>query len=208
MRHQGSEVTHHLVTPDTPHCSIAHMRTSMKFAAFRLFFVALIMGGAINVASAEGGCPPGYYPIGGQGVQGCAPIPGSSGGGSSQQLPTPPPRPTGEWIRTWGGVAVSSTTSDAGVSTGKLSKRDAEQDAIAKCSSSGARDCKVSVTYFNQCVSWVIPRGRTGKGRSGIGTGPTLERAESLAQGICENDKPGACEVVYSDCTEPLFKKY
>lgn len=30
-------------------------------------------------AFAEGGCPAGQYPIGGQGVQGCAPIPGPVG---------------------------------------------------------------------------------------------------------------------------------
>ncbi|TGS15267.1 DUF4189 domain-containing protein, partial [Mesorhizobium sp. M1C.F.Ca.ET.187.01.1.1] len=29
-----------------------------------------------QTASAEGRCPPGQYPIGGQGVGGCAPIPG------------------------------------------------------------------------------------------------------------------------------------
>ncbi|WP_127563745.1 DUF4189 domain-containing protein [Stenotrophomonas indicatrix] len=160
-----------------------------------------------HVAYAEGGCPPGSYPIGGQGVQGCAPIPGA-GGGVSQQSPSPPPRPLGEWIRTWGGVAVSPTTSDAGVSTGQLSKKAAERDAIAKCADSGARDCKVSVTYFNQCMSWVVPSGRTGNGRSGIGTGPTLERAGEMAQGICQNDQPGACTVIHENCTEQIFKKY
>src|SRR6185437_1184711 len=114
-----------------------------------------------HVAYAEGGCPPGSYPIGGQGVQGCAPIPGA-GGGVSQQSPSPPPRPLGEWIRTWGGVAVSPTTSDAGVSTGQLSKKAAERDAMAKCADRGARDCKVSVTYFNQCMSWVVPSAAQG----------------------------------------------
>lgn len=57
------------------------------------FFISLIsltlfsltMSG---VAHAEGNCPPGYYPVGGQGVQGCAPIPnyGSSGGYSAQAI--------------------------------------------------------------------------------------------------------------------------
>lgn len=58
------------------------------------------------------------HPTGGQGVQGCAPIPGA-GGGVSQQSPSPAPKPLGEWVRTWGGVAVSPTTSDAGDSTGR-----------------------------------------------------------------------------------------
>jgi len=105
-------------------------------------------------------------------------------------------------------VAVSETTSDAGVSTGQLTKKEAERDAMAKCANSGARDCKVSVTYFNQCMSWVVPSGRTGNGRSGIGTGPTLERAAELAQEICQNDMPGACALVYENCTEQIFRPY
>lgn len=52
---------------------------------------------------AEGVCPPGMYPVGGQGVQGCAPIHGALGGGAGFSVPAPaPPRPTGAWITTWG----------------------------------------------------------------------------------------------------------
>ncbi|MGE8267671.1 MAG: DUF4189 domain-containing protein [Stenotrophomonas geniculata] len=116
--------------------------------------------------------------------------------------------PTGEWIKTWGGIAVSASTSDAGVSTGHRSKKEAERKAVSECAASGASDCKVSMTYFNQCVSWVIPSGRTGNGLSGIGTGPTPGDAERAAQGVCKNDKPGACAPVYANCTEPLFRNY
>ncbi|WP_312252206.1 DUF4189 domain-containing protein [Stenotrophomonas sp.] len=178
----------------------------MKSIAARVFAVFVGLSG-VGAAHAEGGCPSGMYPIGGQGVQGCAPM-GGAAGSTSQQMASPPPRPLGEWIRTWGGVAVSEATSDAGVSTGQLTKKDAEHDAMAKCANSGARDCKVSVTYFNQCMSWVVPSGRTGNGRSGIGTGPTLERAAELAQGICQNDMPGACALVYENCTEQIFRPY
>lgn len=44
-----------------------------------------------SAAFAEGGCPPGQYPIGGQGVQGCAPIPGAGDG----SLKTPQPGGSG-----------------------------------------------------------------------------------------------------------------
>jgi hypothetical protein len=88
---------------------------------------ALCMGGLMVLVSvwpfhavAEGGCPPGMYPIGGQGVQGCAPIPGASGA-SSQQLPAPLPRPTGRWHKTWGAMAIGRD-GDTGVSKGKDSK--------------------------------------------------------------------------------------
>lgn len=66
----------------------SHMR--MK-ALFTLFFLD-----ASHAAFAEGGCPAGQYPIGGQGVQGCAPIPSAGSGGGDL-------RPNGRWIKTWGG---------------------------------------------------------------------------------------------------------
>ncbi len=62
--------------------------------------IAAMFSLAFSSASAEGNRPRGMYPIGGQGVQGCAPIPGASSG-SSATIPTPPPRPLGEWVRTW-----------------------------------------------------------------------------------------------------------
>lgn len=41
----------------------------------------LLIAGALPFSAlAEGNCPPGMYPIGGQGVQGCAPIPAGGGG--------------------------------------------------------------------------------------------------------------------------------
>ncbi len=62
------------------------------------FFFALLLGGmaVTGTAHAEGGCPSGMYPIGGQGVQGCAPIPGASAGQGGASPPAPP-RPTGRW---------------------------------------------------------------------------------------------------------------
>lgn len=62
----------------------------------------LLLLGGVDRAWAEGNCPPGYYPIGGQGARGCAPIPGGATGstGSSEiRLATP----TGKWTKTWGG---------------------------------------------------------------------------------------------------------
>lgn len=120
-----------------------------------LFFFLLVS--STEVAFAEGNCPPGYYPIGGQGVQGCAPIPSSGAASSSPEVQLN--RPTGRWTKTWGAIAESKTTQDAGTSVGKRSKEEASREAISKCRSAGAADCSVSFTYQNQCVSWVIPRG-------------------------------------------------
>lgn len=62
---------------------------------------ALLLVTLAGSAFGEGACPPGQYPIGGQGVQGCAPIPQSGAGGGSG------PRPTGRWIKTWGAIGLS-----------------------------------------------------------------------------------------------------
>lgn len=179
---------------------------SPKMALVLLLVVAL--ASASLGVRAEGNCPRGYYPIGGQGVQGCAPIPGSGSTSSSPAAVPSAPVPTGEWIKTWGAIAASKATSDAGVSTAKFSRQDAEREALGKCADRGARDCAVSLAYFNQCVSWVIPSGRSGKGQSGIGRGPTLDVAKEAAAKSCKNDEAGSCVEVYADCTEPYFKKY
>jgi len=68
-----------------------------------------LLGGSLTASDvyAEGNCPPGYYPIGGQGVQGCAPISSQPAAGQGASVPAPPPRPSGEWIKTWGALAQS-----------------------------------------------------------------------------------------------------
>ena len=49
-------------------------------------FVLVVLVALPEGASAEGNCPPGFYPIGGQGVQGCAPIWGSGSNGTVNAL--------------------------------------------------------------------------------------------------------------------------
>lgn len=104
-----------------------------------------------------------------------------------------------------GAIASSKNTQDAGVSTGKRVK---EQEALSKCASGGARDCKVDLAYFNQCASWVVPSGRSGGGQSGVGGGPTPERALFAAQLMCKNDQPGKCVEFYASCTKPIFEEF
>lgn len=174
------------------------------------FLTALTMA-LLSVATtsrAEGGsCPSGYYPVGGQGAQGCAPIPGGASGGSSSsqiRLSTP----TGKWSMTWGSIAGSKQTQDAGVSTGLRTKAEAEQEAIRKCASAGAKDCEIAMTYHNQCVAWVIPSGSSGPGNSGLGSGPSEKAAIAGAQMTCKNNQPGKCSVFYTNCTKPIFDEF
>jgi len=171
-----------------------------------LFFLLLCVAG-IGPAAAEGRCPPGQYPIGDQGVGGCAPIPGGGSGSSGSQeirLSTP----AGHWIKTWGAIAEATATSDAGVSDGKRSKEEAEREAVARCQSTGAKDCVAHFTYYNQCVSWLIPKGRSGAGQAAIASAGTLQLARMSAQTKCKNDVSGICEEVYANCTKPIFEEF
>lgn len=60
--------------------------------------IALLMFWARG-AYAKGRCPPGQYPVGGQGVGGCAPIPGYGGNQTAQ--PAPPPIDPGRYEDAW-----------------------------------------------------------------------------------------------------------
>ena len=165
-------------------------------------------------ALAEQGCPPGQIPAqAGGSVTSCGPIPE----GYYQQQESSPPRPSGKWIRTWGAIAVGSidSTTSYGVTTGKLSKSEAELDAMRRCASHGETNCKVGLAYENQCAVIVEPHinGRpfpTGFIR--IVGRATVPEASKAALEICKEDNkttPQAkCEIVYNACSDPLFQSF
>ena len=174
-----------------------------------------ISGLAVSVVSlalsasafAEGNCPSGYYPIGGQGVQGCAPIPGASSGGAPAQAGVPqPPRPSGEWLTRWGAVVQSPTSDLIGTSANKTSEAAAETEARRICESEGARDCKTSLTYYNQCVAFSVPN--SGKGRGSVNTAVDLATAKKNALASCSDTSGARCAISHTECSEPEFREY
>jgi hypothetical protein len=171
--------------------------------------VILILVAASFHALAEGGCPPGQYPIGGQGVQGCAPIPGASGGTS-----TSAPKPTGKWETRWGAVVEDSSTLATGISVSQKSKREATSVAMKDCEQAGGRSCKLRVAYYNQCVAIADPtiasRQRTaGNSESRHVAAETLELATAGAMKDCAAFETGQeCSIVYSACSMSEFKPF
>lgn len=169
-------------------------------ATFTLMLVpALVMATWSNTARAEGVCPPGQYPIGGQGVVGCAPIPSS---GPSQPAS---PKPTGRWHKTWGAIAIS-TDGAAGSSVGKRRKGDASRDAELACAKSGSTSCKVAFTFHNQCGAAVVPS--SGKGGTLFGRAETSKRAEEIAMNLCVSGGGVDCKSIYSECSKPEFEAF
>ncbi len=176
----------------------------MRFSRFLIFLLVCVT----NFAYAEGGCPSGQYPIGGQGAVACAPLP---------QGEAQPSRPIGKWIKTWGAIAMGSIDSTAsyGVTSGKLSKVEAELDALRRCSSHGETNCSIALSYENQCAVIAEPQ-LSGKPLSSgfvkfVGAETTV-KASNIALEKCKKenkDSPSArCEIVYKNCTEQIFQKF
>jgi hypothetical protein len=128
-----------------------------------------------------------------------------------QQMPPSPPRPTGEWIKTWGAIAEGKSKpgySGIGRVTGELTKEEAEARALGDCRLFGGSECVVLVAYYDECVAVVDgPEGTTVGGA--FATGPSMKVAGVRALSYCSKRNNGAdCKIDYIRCSEPTFKRY
>ncbi len=154
---------------------------------------SLLMLTAFASAFAQTACPGGVAP----GSPQCGPDSGTSRADSA------PARPTGEWIKTWGAIAMSRSTGEVGTVVGKLSEGDAKISAIKQCAKGGANDCAVQLFYRNQCAALAASQVDTF-----FQSSPIQQLAESGVKKVCDESGGGTCKVLYSECTEPLFRKY
>lgn len=148
--------------------------------------------------------------MGGQGVQGCAPIPQS---GSA----IPASRPTGKWETRWGAIARDfSPTPGArlaiGVAESQRSKKDASAVALAQCAEGGGNDCRVLLAYNNQCaaLSGPVVSDLAAKGGITYAAGaPGIEEAKANSMRSCQGAAGGQrCTVVYAACSMAEFKSF
>ena len=166
-------------------------------ATTMLFFVSI---GMANFAYAEGSCPPGSYPIGGQGATGCAPIP--TGDDASTSANASYSQPAMRWKKTWGAIAVDPVTGDMGTTIGKFSEREAKREAINLCKKHGAKTCEV-MSYHNQCgvVAWPGVVGA----RIIMQGGPSIDAASQRALSVCKEKAGSDCRIEYANCSEPVL---
>lgn len=164
----------------------------MKVKLFLL--LSLLSFGLSGAVRAEGGCPPGQYPISGQGWQGCAPIPGYDQSPTSSQPEQPPAR----WESHWGAIATDGVKGILGMATGEADQSEAEQKALGQCRAKGGSACKIQTSYANGCAAMIV-------GSNGFSTaiGSTIEEAVSKGTKICRSDGDTNCHVYYTDCSLP-----
>ncbi|WP_238153144.1 DUF4189 domain-containing protein [Xanthomonas campestris] len=98
-----------------------------------------------------------------------------------------------------------------GVSSGKLSKSAAKEEALTQCSSHGETNCEVRLTYVNQCAAISTPE-INGKpsGTIHFSGSATIDAASADASSQCRknNPPPAQCRIIYSNCTEQIFQKF
>ncbi|MCF8867786.1 DUF4189 domain-containing protein [Xanthomonas campestris pv. campestris] len=97
-----------------------------------------------------------------------------------------------------------------GVSVGKLSKREAQRDAIAGCIKAGGKNCKDWAAYENQCAAVAEPYKdeRSSAGSLHFRTGASAEDIQREVRDICSSENNRECRVIYTACSEPIFQRY
>ena len=141
---------------------------------------------------AEGGCPAGMVPEGGQGAMSCRPLPGYSQGGTQAQ----PGAPSMHWVSRWGAIALDAqVTRFSGASHDKASREEAEQVAMKNCLDQGAAQCQLISVYANGCVA--LAASDSVFGAASRNTIPESARAAMTQCG------EATCRVIYSRCTRP-----
>lgn len=149
-------------------------------------------------------CPGG---IPSAGNPGCIP-PNNSASPYYQQTPNLQFRRP-EWQLTWGAIATDSN-GNIGVAVGHLYEWTAKRKALSRCRTFGIGDCKINLTYENQCAVFADPteNGKTISGKGAIQSASSIEVATQLALTRCSAQNGGRqCKIIYSDCTQPVLVK-
>jgi hypothetical protein len=158
--------------------------------ALRLMLTAFVL--VTPLFAAAQGCPPGQYPVAGQGWNYCAPVPGADQGDTAAQTPPPP-----QWKDIWQATAIDTGIGALGTSTGQSSSKNAERAALLDCQDKGGVACKYQVSVINGCLAMVV-----GDKTLNTNGGASLDEATRKAMATC-NEGDTACHVYYSSCDLP-----
>lgn len=113
----------------------------------------------------------------------------------------PPPGP--EWQSTWAAFAIDVSVDGApgqfGSASGHDKRRAARKDALERCRATGAQDCRIVLTFSNQCAVLALPDVVYGK-RYGARAARTEHEAKRLALEECDSPE---CRIVELNCTIP-----
>lgn len=159
------------------------MSPQIRIVLLAPFFILPFM----DIAHAEGGCPPGQYPQVGQGWRACVPSP---------DLPAQS-EPREVWVNRWQAIATDAAMFRMGAVTDKRTKDIAINSAVVECKRKGGLQCEVNIVAANSCIAMVV-----GSNSMTFEEADTIDDAAAFAMLQC-NSKDKECRSFYSACSMP-----
>ena len=138
--------------------------------------------------------------IPGAGNPGCVPptAAGSPYGQPSDAAPiTPAPAPA-VWEDRWGAVAIDFSADASGSISNSPTENRANRSALDDCASQGGNNCKIVLTYHNQCAAIT----QSANGTYSSATASNKGEAESRVLDKCGDHQ--TCRILYSQCAFPV----
>jgi hypothetical protein len=156
----------------------------------------LLLLACSKILSAEGRCPPGYFPTNNPDFVGCAPnnAPTLSGSGSTPEPADPGPR----WDFRWGAIAVDGDAGKFAGADGLATPDKAKKAAIKLCRKNGGKQCRILIEYHNQCGALVWGDNQYA-GFYGALPEEVQKRALESCSGLTAN-----CKIYYLGCSYPV----
>lgn len=111
--------------------------------------------------------------------------------------------PEGRWLDVWGAIVMDGVDSVVGITDDDSSEEAAVQHASRRCMAGGGKQCRLLITFSNQCVAMAWP---PSGGTPTAATGPLLQQVKKQAIDACKDSAGKACYVSYASCIQPKFK--
>lgn len=161
----------------------------MKIYRALMFWLLLLTVSKVN---AQAACPPGTIPYGtGNDPSACGPDNSQS---KQQSAPQPPLE---KWQDQWGAIATDNQSGKLGASMDDTNQASAESLAMSQCQIEGGTQCKVLISFHNQCGVVII-----GDGKINASSAATVAQASQDGLKVC-NAGTTNCHVYYSACSLP-----
>ncbi|WP_175926360.1 DUF4189 domain-containing protein [Burkholderia cepacia] len=155
-----------------------------------LLFITVVFCGHAAYAQQPGvDC----VPVQGNGWQGCMPT-NNAAPPTQQQAPQPPAR----WASQWGAIATDNQLGKLGASMNGTDQASAEASAVSECQSQGGTQCRVLISFHDQCGVVII-----GDGKINASSAATVAQASDDGIKTC-NAGATHCHVYYSACALPV----
>lgn len=134
-------------------------------------------------------------PVQGQGWSGCDPNYRPQPQQSTQ--PSAAPAPPARWADQWGAIATDNQLGKLGASMNGVDQASVESLAMNQCQNEGGTQCKILISFHNQCGAVII-----GDGKINASSAATIAQASEDGLKVCSAGTTN-CHVYYSACSLP-----